>query len=123
MAAGNLDLHIEQGATFQRQLTLKDSGGTPVDLTGRTFRGKVKDNIQGDLVATFSFTLLDQITDTGKVLITLTAAETAAIPVPKGKNATRTSEDYIYDVEMVLTGGEVERVIQGKITVSAEVTT
>lgn len=123
MAAGSLDFSIEQGATFRRQLTIKDSDDNPVDLTGRTFRGKIKDKIQGTEAVAFTFALANQITDPGILVMSLTATQTAAISVPKGSDASRTSKQYIYDVEMVYGSGDVDRVLQGKVTVSAEVTT
>ncbi len=122
MAAGVLDLSLEQGSTFLRKMTITDTNTDPVDLTGDTFRGKVKKYVGGSVVATFTCVILDQITNTGEVTFGLSAAETAALPTTEGNDANRTSSEFIYDIERVLASGAVERVLQGKITLSHEVT-
>jgi hypothetical protein len=122
MAAAELDLTMEQGATFTRTLTIS-SDGVPLDLTGRTYRGKIAKFIGGTTLASFTFTLLDQVTNTGQVTMTLSAAETAALPTKKGTTSTRTTTSLIYDVEQVLADTTVQRILQGTITLSHEVTT
>lgn len=121
MAAGMYDLAIEQGSTFRRSITLKDSNDDPIDLTGRTFRGKIRDKIQGAEIAQFTITVPTPAD--GTFVIELSATVTAGIPVPKGTDANRTKATYIYDVEMVYPNSDVARVIQGKAVVSGEVTT
>jgi hypothetical protein len=123
MAAASLDIFIEQGATFFRRLTIKDENDQPVDLTGRTFRGKIKRSIGGAELASFTFDILNQTTDPGKITMALTPTQTAALPVKRGTDAIRTTAEYIYDVEMVYGTGDVDRILQGKATVSGEATT
>lgn len=122
MSAGSLNFTIEQGTTFQRKITLTDSLSVPIDLTGRTFRGKIK-LVAGDgaTVADFTFTLLNQLTNPGEVYMSLTDAQTSAIPVDEQTSAEKVLKDYAYDVEMVV-GGEVERVLEGVVSISPEVT-
>lgn len=122
MAAGQLNFTIEQGTTFQRKITLKDSLNVPIDLTGRTFRGKIK-LVAGDgaTAADLTFSLLNQLTNPGEVYMSLTDAQTSAIPVDEQSSAEKVSKDYAYDIEMIVSG-EVERILEGVISVSPEVT-
>lgn len=123
MAAARLDFIIEQGATFKKKLTLKDSDSNPIDLTGFTFRGKIKKLAgKGVAIASFTFTILDQGTNTGEVYLALTAAETAALPSEPQINAQRTLTEYAYDIESVAPSTEVSRIIEGTIKLSPEVT-
>lgn len=125
MAAGTHDILIEQGASFYEKLIFKTNASPPVpiDLTGNTFAGKVRRNIgDSEVIATFTCTVLDQTTNTGEVEITLTAVQTAAIPVRPQSSADRTTENFCYDYERTLPSGTIERVLQGLAKVSPEVT-
>lgn len=124
MPAGTADLTAEQGATFYQKLTLKDNTATLIDLTGDTFRGKVKKKISAtDTIVSFTCVVLDQSTNTGEVEISLTPTQTAAIVLRKQNGVTRTNEEFCYDIERVISGGAVQRIMQGKFLVSPEVTT
>lgn len=123
MAAAKYDLTIEQGATFLRTITLKDSGGTEIDLTGWSIRGQIRvKQGAGSPLATFTGTILDQVSATGQATISLTAAQTSALPVPEGSPGVRVNSAYLYDVEMVRPDTSVLRVLQGLATVVPEIT-
>jgi len=119
MAAGLLDLVIEQGATFGMTITVKDANGTPVNITGYTFRGKIKESAQdASAVEEFTCTITDAVN--GVFTVGLTAAETAEL------TATGDTYDeysgYVYDVEMVDAATLVTRLLNGAVSVSPEVT-
>jgi len=124
MSAANYDILIEQGATFTMTLTLKDVSATPINLTGLAFRGKLKKDF-ADLVALadFAFTVSDQNIpeNVGKVTVTLTATQTAAIDAP-AKGTVRTLTTLVYDIETEDGLGFVTRWLQGQAKVSPEVT-
>ena len=123
MSAGTANLTAEQGATFYQKLIIRDAEDALIDLTDDTFRGKVKKNVTDETaVATFAFNILDQVTNKGEVEMTLTAAQTAAITLRKQQVQERTTEDFCYDVERELADGTVQRIMQGKFSVSPEVT-
>lgn len=123
MSAGKVDLYAEQGATFEHIIRLSVDGEY-IDLTGDTFRGKVRKLISDtDPVVALTCTVLDQTTDKGSVKITLTAVQTAAFELKPQKTAKRSTEDWCYDVERVLIAdGSVQRIIEGLFKVSPEVT-
>jgi hypothetical protein len=124
MSAGQHDIIIEQGATFDMTLTLKDSLGVAIDLTSHTFRGKVRKSIsEAVAVADFTFTKLTQSGATlGKVRVTMAATVTAAIEVPKSRIADRELTKMLYDIESEIPDGTVYRWIEGAALISPEVT-
>lgn len=123
MAAANLDLLIEQGTTFKRTITVKNSLDVAVDLTGSTFRGQIRKTPSSQTIAaTFVCTLLNQITDTGKVDIVISAENTALIPLATASKPLLTSENFVYNIEWVKPDSSVVRILEGLAIVSPEVT-
>jgi hypothetical protein len=102
------NLTIDQGATFEATFYLSDFNDEAIDLTGFIARSKIRKtftaNSSIDFVATVNAV-------SGSVNLYLAATSTAAIP----------SGQYVYDCELV-SGNTVSRVVQGLVTISAEVT-
>jgi hypothetical protein len=124
MAAGVHDILVEQGATFSMTLTLKDENKDSIDLSGLTFRGKIKKAFTDTTSqADFNFNVLNQsnAATKGKVEVSLTAAQTASISAPT-KGASRTLTIMVYDIESESPTGQVVRWLQGDVSVSPEVT-
>lgn len=126
MAAGNYDILIEQGATFEITLTLKDTNATPIDLTDLDFRGKIKKAFTDvAAVAEFDFEKLDQTDpDTvGKIKVSLPALITQGLDT-SAKGTVRTLTTMVYDIESQHTVTQfVTRWLQGQAMISPEVTT
>jgi len=121
--AGKYDMSILQGSDFTLGLTLKDSTGTPIDLTGHTFSGQIRKTASDPVIqASFSFVVLDQITDTGRVDVKLSAANSSAIILEKSKSAVRAITTMTYDIESVDGGGAITRWLEGVVKLSPEVT-
>jgi len=122
MAAANLDILIEQGATFSRTLTIEDSNGAPIDLTGWTFVGKIR-ALQEDssAIGTFSFTILNQVTNKGQVTWSMSATNTLALPAVVTKSYQRVNYYSLYDINATHADGSVERILQGTCQISPEV--
>jgi hypothetical protein len=121
MSAGNYDILVEQGATFLLTITIKDTSGVPIDLTGQTFRGKIKKSFSDVTAqATFVCTLANQLTDPGKVTISLSAVDTAAIVI-NTQGTARVLTTMVYDIESEI-AGVVKRWLQGLAKISPEVT-
>lgn len=118
MPAGKLDLLIEQGATFKQQLLIKqgDSAAAPaMDLTGYTARMHMRTAVESADVAMECNTINGRINITpleGRIDIVISATDTAALTIDGG----------VYDLEIESAGGEVTRVVQGKVKLSREVT-
>lgn len=123
MGAANLDFEIEQGASFYRKLTIKDSVPALVDLTGYVYSGQIRTGPgQTPILASFSFNILNQATNKGEVEVTLTPADTAALPIKKQSGPGRSDISYAYDIFVTYPNGTKDRVLYGKVKVSPRVT-
>lgn len=112
MAAGKYNILIQQGADFAQTITLKDSVlGTPVDLTGATIRGMVR-VAYTDAAPQCSFTVENTDLVNGQFTIKIPSATTTTLSFDVG----------VYDVEVQYASGIVDRVLQGKVVLSPEVT-
>ena len=119
MAAGRYDFTIEQGATLTRSVTWQDSAGSAVDLTGYTISGKIKRKTS-DAQPIISFSITVTNAAAGQFTFTLTAAQTATLPVKHGLDGQKELLDCVYDIEAV-TGSTVYRVLEGTCSISPEV--
>jgi len=114
MGAGTYHFSMEQGSTFNRSITYKDSNGSPIDLSGYTARMQLRRNID-DASAIIELTTSNgRISlggSAGTVALTIAAADTAALAPIEG----------VYDLELV-TGDTVEKLLAGTFTIQREVT-
>lgn len=118
MAAGKLDLLIEQGATFKHQFQVKQGSGVSApaaNLTGYAARMQIRPEVASSTIFISLTTENGRITITpltGLIDLLISATDTAAL-----------SFDVAYwDIEIVSAGGEVTRLLQGKAKLSKEVT-
>lgn len=118
---GSVDLEGKQGSTWRFTLeVLVSTGGPAMDLTGYTARGQIrKAYTSSDITKSFTCTILTPATD-GKIEISLSATNTAAITC--GKTPQESASTYVYDIEIESSGGEVSRILEGKLFVDAEAT-
>lgn len=122
MAAGRYDTIVEQGATFERVFTWKDSTGAGINLTGYTIAGKVKAKLSDKTaLASFSVVVANQGTDPGKFTVSLSATDTAAFPAKYTSDGRKEDLNLYYDIEAT-TGSTVYRVVEGILSNSPEVT-
>lgn len=116
MTPGSLDLIIYQGSTFKRVIRLTDATPAAIDLTGSTARMHIRQAITD---ATPMIELNEAngralITDAaaGEITLLITDEDTAALDFTKG----------VYDLEVEYSDGTVDRVLEGKVKLSKEVT-
>tara|TARA_B100000424_G_scaffold26496_2_gene18480 strand:+ start:2806 stop:3159 length:354 start_codon:yes stop_codon:yes gene_type:complete len=115
MSAGFHHFIIEQGATFQQILTLKDSAGAVINLTGYT-------GAEMDL-------RLDQ--DDSSTVVTLTTANggitnggsagTLTLLISATDTANLTPGDGVYDLELTDANGKVDRLLEGTYSIRGNV--
>jgi len=111
MSAGIYNLSIEQGSSWELQLDVDSSAGNDLNITGYTFASKLAKSHYDDNPVSMTSSIVNAATGTFK--LSLTPAQTAALDA---------SYEYIYDVEMTDPTGIVTRLIQGRATISAGVT-
>lgn len=115
MSAALHNFTIEQGVTTAKSFVWKDSNGDVIDLTGYTARMQIREAFTSSstiLSATNQNGQLVITANQGKVTLTLTATETAALTFTTG----------VYDLELVSASGTVTRLVEGTVTLSKEVT-
>ena len=111
------ELTIDQGADVAIEIHLVDKNGVTKDPTNHSITAKMKKTFNSDSADTTSFTTVvaDPAAD-GVATISLTNTQTDALK--QGR--------YVYDVEMsfIDSAGDtvIERVLEGKITVTPSVT-
>lgn len=121
--AGKYNMSISQGSDFVLGLTIKDSAGNPIDLTGHVFRGQMRKTASDAIIqASFTFSILDQVTDTGRVDVKLDAAISSAIILDRSTGASRKITTMTYDIESEDSNGSDERWLEGLVLISPEVT-
>jgi len=110
---GTYNITVWQGADYDRTFTVTQ-GGTALNWSGYTARMQVRNS--SDATATLlSLTNGSGITlggTAGTVALAITAAQSTAIP----------AGSYAYDLELVSSGLQVTRLLQGSFTVSGNVT-
>lgn len=109
-------LEFGQGTTWKFNARWMQSNGvTPVDLTGYTARMQLRERY-GAPSAAITLTTENSRISLGGVLGTIVflVAATDTSSVAAG--------EYVYDLELVSSGGEVTRLIYGPCVVPAEVT-
>lgn len=116
MAAGQVDITIEQGADLDLVITWTDSEGEPIDLTGATARMQVR-RTHADAAKLLDIPAAEGSITLGGVAGTITinvpAADTEGLPAPV---------KAVYDLEIVEAGGAVRRVVEGFARITPEVT-
>lgn len=123
MSAGKYDMSICQGSDFVLGATFKDPTGATIDLTDHTFTGQIRKTASDAVVqANFTFEVLDQVANQGRVNIKLDAASSSAIVLEKSKSASRKITTMTYDIESVSPTTGTKRWLEGKVSFSPEVT-
>ncbi len=110
MSAGTYNFVLEQGATFNRILTVQENGSA-MNLTGYSVASKFRSTHDSStVVGTFTCTISDA--SAGQITMTMTNSTTAAIE----------EGIYVYDLEITSSAGTVTRLMEGQVTVNPEVT-
>lgn len=113
--ATRLDFNLDQGATFEHELTWTTSDGTPIDLTGFVARMQVREQIGSEVI------IFDLTTENSGIILGGSDGKiTINIPADDSSNAIRTRG--VYDLELVSPEGFVTRLVQGKVVIDPEVT-
>jgi hypothetical protein len=112
MLAGTYNIICEQGATFQRNISVVNADNTEPDYTSSTARMQVRPTVLSPTIIIELTTENNGITLLNNTIaLYINADDTEALPAGA----------YKYDLE-IQTGIEVIRLVQGSFTVSPEVT-
>ena len=103
------NITIDQDADYTETVTVKDSTGTVVDLTGQTVTSKLRKTHLSTSATSFT-TAIVSATD-GTASITLTDTVTSAL----------TEGRYVWDLTTTTSAGLVTRRIEGRATITPSV--
>jgi len=104
------NITIDQDADFTQTLTVKDSAGTVVDLTGQTITCKMRKTHLS--TTSYSFTTAIVSATAGTCSITMTDTVTSGLS--EGR--------YVWDLTTTDSGGLITRRIEGRVTITPSVT-
>ena len=115
MTAGYHHFVIEQGATFSKVLTLKDSSGTVINLTGYA-SGEMDLRTNHDASTTFltlttSNSRMSLGGSAGTVTLTVSASDTSGLDV----------QDGVFDLELTDASSNIYRILEGTFQVRPQV--
>ena len=99
---------IDQGTTFSLEMNLTNDDLSAKDLTEYTCTSQMRKSYDASTSTAFTVAKVDA---TGKITISLTAVQTAALKAGR----------YVYDIN-IESSTETLRVLEGIVTVTPEVT-
>ena len=106
------NLRIDQGASFSSDVTVTNSDGDAVNLSGYTTEARLAKSYGASSSVSFTTTIATD-TATGVITLSLNDTQTGALDAPAR---------YVYDVYITQTSSStVTRVIEGVITVNPRV--
>jgi hypothetical protein len=114
MSAATTNLIIDQGATWEITFTYKNASGSAINLTEYTAALQLRTNYDA---ASPSLSLTSP---SGGIVLGGTAG-TIAITASATQTGALVAGEYVYDLE-ITTGTKVTRLVQGRITVTPQVT-
>ena len=103
---------IDQGTNFSSTVTVKDSQGVALNLTGYTATANMALGHASTRTRTALTIEFASDRSTGNVSMALTAAQTALLEAPAR---------YVYDLDITDGSGTVTRIIEGLMTVRPNV--
>lgn len=114
MLAGNYNFTIDQGAHFERVITIQNSDDSLYDLTNYTARMQIRTEIDS------ADAVIELTTENGK--ITLGDEDGTITLVLLAEETSDLETDGVYDIEIIAPDDKVYRVLKGKIKLELEVT-
>lgn len=134
MAAGKYNFVIEQGTTVDFEIQYKDSNGNPIDLTGYTGAMQIRSNYSGSgtTYLTFTSSLADPTpTKTSSNTFLCFAGSNQTKPTTSGSIGIYAGfaateglgfpDQAYYDIE-ITTGSIRSRILEGRVSISKQVT-
>lgn len=123
--AGQLNLEIEKGATFKHTIRWETSAGVPVDVTGAVALLQVRKTQATDgvhVLSIASYSAPVGAPTPWRTDITIAEAEGRFdINVSAVVTATLEAGAWYYDMKVTLAGGEVYRLVEGRMTIDPAV--
>ena len=104
------NIFIDQGATFTTTVTVTDSNGDAVNLSGYSVAAQIRKTFLSSSATAFTASISNA--SSGEITISLTPTQTTALEAGR----------FVYDVLITASGGTKTRVVEGQVTVNPSVT-
>lgn len=119
----SVDLVIRQGVTFRKEFVWQDANGVAINLSNWKARMQIRKKAGGDLLLDLRSDPADPAFRANAKLVITAATGTVAVYIGATVTAALASNG-VYDLELAsLTDPEeVERLVEGTVTLSKEVT-
>ena len=104
------NIFIDQGATFTTTVTVTDSSGSAVNLSGYSVAAQIRKTFLSASATAFTASISNA--SSGEITISLSPTQTAALEAGR----------FVYDVVITGSGGTKTRVVEGQVTVNPSVT-
>lgn len=104
------NLFVDQGSDYSSIITVTSASGAPLNLLGFTAKSQMRKSYGASLAYNFTAEIYDE--STGRIRLSLTAAQSELIPAGR----------YLYDVEITSDTGIKKRVVEGIVTVTPQIT-
>jgi hypothetical protein len=115
--AGKLDIEIEQGTTWLREVIWQDGSKTPIDVTDYHAALQVRESKDSNSTL---LSLLD--TGTSPAIVVGTTDGKFTITLPAATSAALSFETAVYDFKVTSDTGVVTRLLEGNMILNKAVT-
>jgi len=112
--AGIYNINLDQGATFNRSIVVKDGDGNLFDFSGYSARMQIRSEVDATDV------MVELTTENGRIALG-GAAGTIVLTIDADVTATM-RYDGVYDLEIVNPSGAINRLLKGMVRLDYEVT-
>ena len=107
--AQKVNLSVDQGASYQTSVAVKDANDNVADLTGWTGAGQLRKHYSSSNSTSFGVAV---DANSGIVMLSLTANQTGSLLGGR----------YVYDVELTDGANNILRIVEGIVSVNPQVT-
>ena len=107
--ATRVNILIDQGTDFTTSVNLTDSNGAQLDLTGMTAASQIRKTHSSSNSTSFTTALAN---NTGTLTLSLNNSVTSSLSAGR----------YVYDVQIITSGGQEYKAIEGTALVRSGVT-
>lgn len=107
--ATRVNIIIDQGTDFSTAISLTDSSGVNLNLTGYSAASQIRKTHSSSNSTAFTCTLT-------------TANSTLTLALNNSVTAAMSAGRYVWDAELTNSSGTVSRILEGMVTVTPEVT-
>lgn len=114
MLAGQYNLVIDQGAHFERLMTVRNPDGSLFDFTDFTARMHIRTELDSEDI------MCELTTENGRIILG-GAAGTVKLII-EAEVTEEFDDEGVYDLEIIDDYGRVYRLLKGKVKVELEVT-